>query len=161
MVERRLVGPIGAAFLLRGPVWLAGDESAPSESTILAAIRAGSAGEPLVWAPESLPAMHRRPVITGYGTSWLDLALGLDACDALGRGLAHRLRQAEAGGSSCGGSMTRRAADWLLDRNEAHRREVGYRGPSRAFLGRLAEVARDLGELLLLWRSRAASRSPA
>ena len=43
-----------------------------------------------------------------------------------------------------------RAATWLLDRNEAYRREVGYRGPSRAFLGGLAEAARDAGELLLL-----------
>jgi lipid II:glycine glycyltransferase (peptidoglycan interpeptide bridge formation enzyme) len=39
---------------------------------------------------------------------------------------------------------------WLLDRNEAHRREVGYRGPSRAFLGRLARHATENGELLAL-----------
>ena len=32
VVERRLVGPFGAAFLLRGPVWLAGDEGPSPES---------------------------------------------------------------------------------------------------------------------------------
>ena len=150
VVERQLIGPVGAAFLLRGPVWLGGDEGLP-ESTVLAAIRSRIHRRTLVWAPESLPAIHRRPVITGHGTSWLDLAPSLGT---LRRRLApdwrHRLKQAEAGGLMVRQLDDARAATWLLDRNEAYRREVGYRGPSRAFLGSLAEAARDAGELMLL-----------
>ena len=43
-----------------------------------------------------------------------------------------------------------RAIDWLLDHNEIYRRQVGYRGPSRAFLGQLAAQAMVSGELLTL-----------
>ncbi|MFO1048846.1 MAG: GNAT family N-acetyltransferase [Geminicoccaceae bacterium] len=48
----------------------------------------------------------------------------------------------------------RAAIQWLLDCNEAYRRRAGYRGPSRAFLGRLAEAASAAGELLLLLADR-------
>ena len=151
VVERRLVGALGAAFLLRGPVSLASDEGPSTDATILAAIRHRIHRRTLVWAPESPPAIHRRPIITGHGTSWLDLATGLEI---LRRRLAsdwrHRFKQAEAGGLMVRRLDDARAATWLLDRNEAYRHEVGYRGPSRAFLGGLAEAARDAGELMLL-----------
>jgi hypothetical protein len=90
-------------------------------------------------------------VISGYGTSWLDLTRG---AEVLRRGLAPDwrgcLRQGEANGLVVRRLGNRQALGWLLDHNEAHRREVGYRGPSRRFLGRLAEAALEAHELFLL-----------
>ena len=56
---------------------------------------------------------------------------------------ATRLRRAEAGRLAVRQLANPRAIDWLLDRNEAHRRQVGYRGPTRRFLGQLATAARE------------------
>ena len=49
-----------------------------------------------------------------------------------------------------GDSCRSRAIDWLLDHNEIYRRQVGYRGPSRFFLGQLAAEAAVSGELSAL-----------
>ena len=72
--ERRLLGPVGAAFLLRGPVWLAAGARERHEAAILTAIRA-KVRLPLIWAPET-PSVHaRQAVISGYSTTWLDLSV--------------------------------------------------------------------------------------
>ena len=98
----------------------------------------------LVWAPEAPRHHARRPIISGYGTAWLDLGPG---AETLRQGLApdwrRDLRRAEAGGLSVRQLANPQAVGWLLDRNEAHRRKVGYRGPTRQFLGQLA-LAADL-----------------
>ena len=60
------------------------------------------------------------------------------------------LRRAEAGRLAVRKLTNPRAIDWLLDHNEAHRRQVGYRGPTRPFLDRIATAAREARELLLL-----------
>ncbi len=52
------------------------------------------------------------------------------------------LRRAEAGGLTVRQLATPQAIGWLLERNEAHRRKVGYRGPTRQFLEQLALAAR-------------------
>lgn len=150
VVDRALFGPIGAGFLLRGPVWL-DRMAAVHGAAVLADIRARLARRMLVWAPEEPSPPAARPVVTGYGTAWLDLAPGRDA-------LRHRLAgdwrnalcRAEAGELKVRRLASPPAIDWLLDHNEAHRRQVGYRGPTRRFLGQLALAAREAGELLLL-----------
>ena len=151
VAERRLLGPIGAGFLLRGPVWLDDRSAQANESETLAAIRSRLGRRYLVWAPEAPSAHARRPLITGYSTSWLDLDPGPEV---LRRRLApdwrNALRRAEAGRLAVRKLANPRAIDWLLDHNEAHRRQVGYRGPTRPFLGRIATAAREARELLLL-----------
>jgi hypothetical protein len=150
LVERRILGRLPVGFLLRGPVWLDAVAGAADEAALLTAIRARLGRSVLVWAPER-PAMRlSRPVITGYGTAWLDLAR---EPDALRRGLAADwrggLKQAEAGPLTVRRLASATAIAWLLERNEAHRREVGYHGPGRRFLKRLAREAQTAGELAL------------
>lgn len=152
VAERRLLGLVPTAFLLRGPVWLDGAPAAPErEAELVAAVRARLGRPALVWAPESAAGPPgRRPVVSGGSTSWLDLARPLAHVRAGLRGTwRHDLRRAEGRGlevADGGGS----GLAWLLDRNEAQRRRVGYRGPGPTFLGRLAGAARERGGLLLL-----------
>lgn len=145
---RRVLGLWRVAFLLRGPMRLVPDRAV--EAAMIAAIRARLGRAALLWAPESSPPPAVRPVLTGYSTAWLDLAQGPER---LRRGLhgkwRNRLRRAEAA------RLEARPASptfvrWLLERNERHRRAVGYRGPGLAFLGRLAEAAAASGDLLPL-----------
>jgi hypothetical protein len=149
--ERRLIRPVGAAFLLRGPIWLQGHPGPDHETAMLAAIRTQLRPTILVWAPELKTPLARRPIITGYGTAWLDLASGVEA---VRQGLASdwraHLRQAEAGPLTVRRLATAQVIAWLLDHNEAHRRRIGYRGPSRRFLGQLALSAHAARELALL-----------
>lgn len=151
LAERRLFGPIGAGFLLRGPVWLDERSGQAHEVEMLAAIRSRLGRRMLVWAPEAASTHTRRSVITGYSTSWLDLEPGQEA---LRRRLASDwrccLRQAETSSLVVRRLANSHAIAWLLDRNEAHRRTVGYRGPTRRFLHLLAHAAQEARELLLL-----------
>ena len=150
MVERRLAGPLRAAFLLRGPVWLA-DRAERDEAALLAAIRARLRPLALIWAPEQPSDLTRRPVISGYGTAWLDLGAGTAAVrQGLTKDWHAHLRQAEAGPLRVRRIASGQAVSWLLDNNESHRRKVGYRGPSRSFLQRLARTAQAAQELVLL-----------
>ena len=150
LVERRLVGPLRAAFLLRGPVWLP-DRPDRDELALLAAIRTRLRPLALIWVPEEPSALLRRPVISGHGTAWLDLSAGAEAVRlGLAKDWLGRLRQAEAGPLQVRRIGSTRAVGWLLDQNESHRRKVGYRGPSRSFLGQLARTAHAAQELVLL-----------
>lgn len=151
LADRPLLGSWGAAFLLRGPVWFGPAAAGDVEQALLAALRRRLRRRLLVWSPETMAGRRRRAIITGYSTSWLDLAAGTDALRArLAGDWRHRLRQAERGRLAVRRTADRAAIQWLLDCNEAYRRQAGYRGPSRAFLGRLAEAASAAGELLLL-----------
>jgi hypothetical protein len=62
----------------------------------------------------------------------------------------HCLAQAERRGLQVETEGGTAGLDWLLVCNEAHRRKVGYRGPSPVFLRRVAAAASPDGELLLL-----------
>lgn len=148
---RRPFRLLRAVFLLRGPVWLDAPARAELEPVLIAGIRQRFPRTALVWAPEAVTAHAPRPVMTGYSTAWLDVSadpgrlrgrLAADWRNALRRAEQHPLEVRSAG--------TPASIDWLLDRNEAYRRQVGYHGPSRAFLGRLAHAAAAGGELLLL-----------
>lgn len=148
IAERRLGGLWRAGFLLRGPVWLG---SPTIETTLVAGIRRHLRGAPLVWAPERPTGAARRPVMTGYSTSWLDLGPGPDTllagCAADWRNALRRAQRRALTVTVDGGADE---VGWLLDRNEAYRRQVGYRGPSRGFLGHLAAAAAADGDLLVL-----------
>jgi hypothetical protein len=137
VVERRLLGPIGVGILLRGPVWIDPGSRSWAEPIVLSEIGRRVRRSSLIWAPETQGQLAGRPLITGHSTSWLDLSSGPGT-------LRRRLATDWRAGSAP------KAIDWLLDQNEAYRRGVGYRGPSREFLGRLARAARDARELLLL-----------
>jgi CelD/BcsL family acetyltransferase involved in cellulose biosynthesis len=146
-----VLGPIGAGFLLRGPVWHDPIAGAAHYQAVLAGIRQRLARRMLVWAPEAPCHQARRPIISGYGTAWLDLDRG---AEMVRQGLApdwrRDLRRAEAGGLTVRQLATPQAIGWLLERNEAHRRKVGYRGPTRQFLEQLALAAHEARELVLL-----------
>lgn len=148
IAERRLGGVWRAGFLLRGPVWLG---SSDIETALVAGIRRHLRGAPLVWAPECPTTGKRRPIMTGYSTSWLQLGIGqgalLAACAADWR---NALRRAERRGLTISADGRPDEVAWLLDRNEAYRRQVGYRGPSRTFLGHLAAAAAADGSLMVL-----------
>lgn len=150
LVERRLFGRLPMGFLLRGPVWRDGEVPADAEAAVLAGVRARLGRGLLVWAPERPTPLARRPLITGHGTAWLDLS---PPPETLRRRLAadwrRSLKRAEAEPLLVRRLATAQAIGWLLDRNEAYRRQVRYRGPTRAFLGRLAQAAAEAEELLL------------
>lgn len=150
IAERRLGGLWRAGFLLRGPVGL-GSASPDVEPVILAAVRRRLQEAPLLWAPECATTVAGRPVMTGYSTSWLDLGAGpaslLAGCAADWRNALRRAARRALTVSVNGGPDE---VGWLLDRNEAYRRQVGYRGPSRGFLGHLAAAAAADGDLLML-----------
>lgn len=151
IARRRILGLVGVAFLLRGPVWASPQERCRHEPAMLAAIRHRLRREIMVWSPEEPSPMRRRAVMTGYSTAWVDLAPGPAGLRArLDGKWRNALRQAERADlairSSRGGSLL----TWLLDANERHRREVGYRGPTRAFLDRLAQEAAASDDLLVL-----------
>jgi hypothetical protein len=151
VAQRALLGPIGAGFLLRGPVWLDHGAAAAHEHELLSAVRRRVRRRMLVWAPELPSALTRRAIVSGYGTAWLDLDRGLDAVRAhLAPDWRRDLSRGEAAGLAVRRLAAPQAIGWLLDQNEAHRRQVGYRGPSRRFLGLLAEAGREAHELILL-----------
>jgi hypothetical protein len=149
---RRLLGVMPVAFLLRGPVWLASPVEPSWEPALLATARARVGRGVLIWAPDAADAPRgRRPVVTGYSTSWLDLNR---PAAALRRGLhgkwRHQLGQAERRSLDVHGDGGEDDLAWLLAANETRRREVGYRGPSPTFLARLAHAAAAGDDLLLL-----------
>ena len=155
IADRRVVGPWGAAFLLRGPVWLGDAPAADLRPLLLDAVGTRFGRRLLVWAPEEAACGPRRPVIPGYSTSWLGRGAGPDALrQRLATDWRQRLRRAEEGPLAVRQTVDDASIDWLLDCNEAYRRQVGYRGPTRAFLGRLARAARAADELLLLLAHR-------
>jgi hypothetical protein len=150
VAERRFLGFARAAFLLRGPVWLVPGAEAIHEAPMLRDIRRRLGRAALIWAPETGRVFGRRPVITGYSTSWVDLSRGPEVLRAR---LAGKWRNALAQAERWPLEIRAGNAEeirWLLDRNEEHRRRVGYRGPSRAFLGRLARHAAEQDALLAL-----------
>lgn len=151
VARRRLLGLLPALFLLRGPVWI----RPQPEDALLAAIRARFGRAPLLWAPETSGALPgRRAVVTGYSTSWLALDRpGLELRRGLRGKWRHRLGQAERQGLEVAASPAE--LGWLLAANEARRREVGYRGPSPAFLAHLATAAMTGGDLLLVTACKA------
>ncbi len=145
-LERRFPAGLRILLLTHGPVLLGGREQQVEEA-LLAEVRRRFGRGLLFWTPAAEEGSERRSgcrrVLSGQST----LLLGL------GRPLAH----IEADLHGKWRNMLRRAREnrleirlvqggpllaWLISANEAHRRKVGYRGPSPAFFHALAEASR-------------------
>lgn len=150
--SRRILGLLPVGFLLRGPVWVQRAAAPPAEEAVLREVRSRFGRGLLVWAPEAtLRPRGRRPVITGYSTGWLDLSHPIEALRRSLHGKwRNQLVRAERANLAIASEPPGPGLDWLLAANEAHRREIGYRGPSTAFLWRLAAAAARYGDLSCL-----------
>lgn len=150
VAHRVILGLVPTAFLLRGPVRLTAEPGI--DRALLSEVRSRFGRGLLIWAPEAdAPPPGRRPVITGYSTGWVALE---GALPEIRRRLHGKWRNQLVRAERAGLAVTVEGAgpglDWLLAANEAHRRAVGYRGPSPAFLKRLAAAAALGGDLFCL-----------
>ena len=157
IAERRIAGPLRMALLMRGPVPFGGyDEEA--ECHFLGVLRRHLAGAVLMWTPEAadsdMQARRRagyRRVLTGYSTIMLDLAKPLPTLRAGLHGKwRNLLRAGEKSGlvlqSPGGGQLV----DWLIERNEQYRKQVGYAGPTPEFIRALGRLAPRPDRIVLL-----------
>ena len=123
---------------------------AAHEPAVLAAIRAAAA--PACWSGRR----KRRPPRAGRSSPDTAPPGSISAREprCVRQGLAADWRRAtpagRAGGLTVRQLASRQAIGWLLERNEAHRRKVGYRGPSRQFLGHWPWRRHEARELVLL-----------
>ncbi len=154
ILRRRLVGRFGVGALMRGPYWLKppadGDEAA-----LIALLRAECPRTAILWSPDDADGADRRAgagrVMTGQSTVWLDLTEDTeDLLRNLDGKWRNMLRRAERAGFGLKAARGGSSLDWLIDANEAHRRRVGYRGPSPDFLRMLAAAQAPPGPLVLI-----------
>ena len=155
MAERRYLGGLRMAVLMRGPLWLSGSPSAADEAAFVAALRGRMRGAVVLWTPEDDDAANRRHgfrrVMTGYTTPWLDLTRPTDAIRAgLDGKWRNMLVRAEATRLQAKTAQGGPLLDWLIAANEAYRRQVGYKGPAPAFLHRLCAACAPNGPLVLV-----------
>ncbi len=144
LVERRLLGLVRIALLLRGPVWLAPELQDALEPELIAALRAELGRAVLLWTPERPYVGERlcglRRVMTGYSTVWLDLSADPSSLRAGLHGKwRNRLARAEEAGLEVRTVRQGRLFEWLLQASETHRARVGFRAPPPAFVRSLAE----------------------
>ena len=142
IAQRRVLGPLRMALLMRGPVWLA-DMNPEMEQGFINHIRHKLTGAVLMWTPEhSLDSGsdeakrcgHHR-VLTGYSTVMLDLSCGPDALMAAAHGKWRNLVRASLRAPlQVNSRPDRRLTDWLVTTNESYRRHVGYAGPTPEFV---------------------------
>lgn len=143
LVERRIGALARIAMLIRGPVWVVPELRDLLEPAFLAQLRAVLGRAVLLWSPERPEVGDRlwglRRVMTGYSTVWIDL--GHDAATLRSRlhgKWRNRLHRAEAEPIEVRRVRRGGLVDWLLDASERRRVEVGYRGPTPAFVRGLA-----------------------
>lgn len=146
LVERRVLGMVRIAMLLRGPVWIAEQGAIALEPAVIEAIRARLGRAVLLWTPEctraSDPRCGLRRVMTGYSTVWLDLATDLPTLRRRLHGKwRNMLKRAEAEGLDVRIGREGPLLDWLLEAAETHRLAVGYRAPGPTFYRRLTAAS--------------------
>lgn len=144
LVERRILGVVRLAHLMRGPVWLVAELRDALEPELIGRLRAGLGRAVLLWTPERPYVGERlcglRRVMTGYSTAWLDLSADLGALRAGLHGKwRNMLARAERENLEVRRVRGGRLLEWLLGASEAHRASVGYLGPSPAFIRDLAD----------------------
>ena len=158
ILRRRLVGRFGVGAIMRGPYWL--KPPAPGEeAALIALLRAECPRTALLWSPDDADGADRRAgagrVMTGQSTVWLELSASAEALlrnlDGKWRNMLRRAERADFGLKTARGGSS---LDWLIDANEAHRRRVGYRGPSPDFLRMLAAAEAPPGPLVLVATER-------
>ncbi|MEZ5847237.1 MAG: GNAT family N-acetyltransferase [Geminicoccaceae bacterium] len=151
--HRRYPAGLGIALMMRAPVWLR-PPAAGEETAILSAIRSTLPRTLTVWTPDDTDALAVRSgfhrIYTGYSTTRLDLRRSLAALrsglDGKWRNMLCRAEEVSLAIREVRGGH---ALDWLVEANEAHRRKVGYRGPSPHFIRALG-VAQAPGQRLVL-----------
>lgn len=142
MFERRLLGTLMLAKILRGPVLLIGftPEGGAALFRQIAADRRIHALRPLLWLPE-LPAgietdalmarLGKRPMMRGHATSWLDLAPDAAALRAgLDGKWRNQLVRAERAKLRVQAARGGRLLDLLIGNHEQFRRARRHHGPS-------------------------------
>ena len=146
----RLAGLVRIVKIVRGPLFVSPPDAA-TRRAVFAAIKAQFPRHKLnffTWMPE-LPAggdsnrlmatLAMRPVVTGYGTIWLDLDQPLETLRAGFDGKwRNQLRRAETAGLDVRVSQGGAALEWLLQRHDAHRQERRFRAPAGAFVRAIA-----------------------
>ncbi len=142
-VERRFAAGLRMVLLTHGPVIRAAIADNELERALFAEARRRFTGGLLLWTPATEEPRDRRAgfrrVMSGQSTIHLDLRRPLGEIEAGLHGKwRNMLRRAREAGLDIrlvrGGPLLA----WLIAANEAHRRQVGYHGPSPAFLHALA-----------------------
>lgn len=146
LVERRILGLVRLAHLMRGPVWLRSDLRDALEPAVIERLRIGLGSAVLLWTPERPYAGERlcglRRVMTGYSTAWLDLSADLRALRAGLHGKwRNRLVRAEREGIEVREVRQGRLLAWLLEASEEHRARIGFKAPPPDFIRDLAAPA--------------------
>ena len=141
---RRFFRGFGFGLLMRGPVWLE-PRACELEPSFMAAIRRECHRKLVLWSPECMSQEARRGgyrrVLTGYSTIWLDLRRDDTELRAgLDQKWRNMLCRSEEAGLELREVAGGKQLDWLIERNEAHRRKVGYRGPTPDFIRQLGEL---------------------
>ena len=150
--ERKILGELRLARLIRGPVWLGREPSAAALAPIYRAIRARyrpRRWRPLLWTPE-LPnnqeaaalfqGLGLRQMVTGYSTAWLDLR---PPESALRAGLHGKWRNALKAAEVSDLEIRYdepEALDWLLARHDRNRRRRRFVAPGEPFIRALSEA---------------------
>lgn len=160
--ERKILGGLRLARLIRGPVWLGAEPSAADQAPIYRAIRARyrpRRWRPMLWTPELpngeegaalLHGLGLRQMVTGYSTAWLDLQQPESALRAGLHGKwRNALKAAEASDLEIRCDEPE-ALDWLLARHDRHRRRRRFVAPGDAFIRTLAEAIPDSDQLCLM-----------
>lgn len=159
IAERQMFGPIRIALLMRGPVWLECPDQL-WEQLFLAEIRHRLAGAVLLWTPERKAAHETRHslhgyrrVLTGYSTVSINLCPPIDRIEASLHGKwRNLLRAGRRNDIAIQEAKGGRDLAWVIERNEAHRREIGYAGPSPDFIRSLGQFA--LPKERLIWLAK-------
>lgn len=147
MVERKLLGPVRIAMLMRGPVLMDQSRADELEGALLSMVRDTLGRTVLLWTPEREQAADRlfgfRRVMTGYSTIWLDLTRSLERLRAdLDGKWRNMLVRAEDSRLTIKVCQDGALVDWLIEANERYRQKIGYRGPTPPFVRRLADHSR-------------------
>ena len=160
--ERRILGAVTLARLIRGPLWL-GESPRPEElEALYHAVRRHYRPRrlrPLLWTPELpedpgsealLGRLGLRRMVTGYSTAWLDLRRSESELRAALHGKwRNALKAAEGAGLEivCDDAG---ALDWLLDRYDAKRRGRRFVAPDSAFVRSLVAALPSADRLCIL-----------
>jgi hypothetical protein len=151
VIERRLLGVVSLAAVLRGPVWL--DADAAEKRAVLRSLLARWPKrryrfllvQPDAGAAPELAELGLRRVMTGSSTSWLDLRRDPEAMrKALDGKWRNQLRRAEEARLAIDQAHGGKHVAWLLDKDQAQARARRYRGLGAALIQDIvAASARD------------------
>jgi len=162
--ERRSLGVLSKAELYRGPLWLGEPQSGwwPCVLTRIRQAYPGGFGRWLRFLPEAadkgdgaiqarMTGAGFRQVGTGYRTIRLDLRPTLEQLRAsLAANWRSHLKVGERQGLTIEVDREAKSLPWLLERYQAHKRALGYNGPSPALAVRLRNRLRHSDGAFLL-----------